>query len=396
MQRTELAALLNAGIAAVQAGDLAHGRELLLRVVEADERVEPAWLWLSAALEQPADQLLALENVLALNPNNTRARFGVLALRRRLGLPETPALAAPGPPSATPASTARPSTPEAAQPPLRSAALAVDPAQHSEPGAEDDPDQCVYCGRAVAPEANRCPHCGRALLTSGAWRAGGYQYLLLIMVGLQLQGGLLQGIVAYLWDNYPSSLDFLPWEALLAHNPLLPAVVRMFGWAVVLMMLLWDSLAAYRWAAVLALVDLAWAGAGWGISWLAREIAAVNAVLAGGIVLVGFSAVISQAQARRRLHVAVDRGIHSGLMLHQRAERYARRGMWALAAVHWQRAIARQPREPLYYKALGKAQARLGRRGAALRSFQSGAEVAPGDGDFARLIVAVKADDHER
>lgn len=396
MQATELAALLNAGIAAVQAGDLARGRELLLRVVEADERVEPAWLWLSAALERPADQLLALENVLALNPSNTRARFGVLALRQQLGLPEAPGLAAPGPHSALPASTSRPATLEATQPPIRPTALAADPAQPGQPDAEDDPYQCAYCGRAAAPEASRCAHCGRALLTSGAWRAGGYQYLLLIMVGLQLQASLVQGIAAYLWVNYPSSLDFLPWEAVLAHNPLLPAVARMVAWAVVLTMLLWDSLAAYRWSAVLALVDLAWAGAGWGMSWLAREIAAVNAVLAGGIVLVGFSAAISQAQARRRLHVTVDRGLSSGLMLHQRAERYARRGMWALAAVHWQRAITRQPREPLYYKALGKAQARLGRRGAALRSFQSGAEVAPGDGDFARLIAVVRADGHER
>jgi Flp pilus assembly protein TadD len=49
------------------------------------------------------------------------------------------------------------------------------------------------------------------------------------------------------------------------------------------------------------------------------------------------------------------------------------------------------PSEPIYYKALGKANARLGRYAEAVRAFKSGAEVAPSDREFNRLIEMVRA-----
>jgi len=73
MTPAETQAKLRAGIQALRAGDRARGRRLLLEVVAADERIEPAWLWLSAALDDPADQIMALENALALNPDNAPA-----------------------------------------------------------------------------------------------------------------------------------------------------------------------------------------------------------------------------------------------------------------------------------------------------------------------------------
>ena len=57
MESSELRRLLNEGIQAVKAGDRLLARGLLLRVVEADERSEPAWLWLSAVLDDPGDRL---------------------------------------------------------------------------------------------------------------------------------------------------------------------------------------------------------------------------------------------------------------------------------------------------------------------------------------------------
>jgi hypothetical protein len=41
-------------------------------VLEADDRNEPAWLWLSAALDKPGDQLMARGRVLAINPRSPR------------------------------------------------------------------------------------------------------------------------------------------------------------------------------------------------------------------------------------------------------------------------------------------------------------------------------------
>src|ERR671922_73586 len=92
----ELRRLLREGIQAIQAGDRARGRDLLLRVVEADERVEPAWLWLSAARDDPAEQLVALENVLALNPRHPQALAGVRSLRQKLGFAGGSVGAVPG------------------------------------------------------------------------------------------------------------------------------------------------------------------------------------------------------------------------------------------------------------------------------------------------------------
>jgi thioredoxin-like negative regulator of GroEL len=76
----QLAELLYEGAVALQQGDKQRGLELLMQVVEADETIEEAWLWLSGAVDDPGDQRTALENVLALNPNNQHARYGLQLL----------------------------------------------------------------------------------------------------------------------------------------------------------------------------------------------------------------------------------------------------------------------------------------------------------------------------
>jgi hypothetical protein len=49
------------------------------------------------------------------------------------------------------------------------------------------------------------------------------------------------------------------------------------------------------------------------------------------------------------------------------------------------------PKEPLFYKALGMAQARLDRYAKALATLEAGLHRAPQDGEFGKLIEAVKA-----
>src|SRR5512137_619274 len=104
MDQAHIQQLLNDGIQAVQRGDRSQGRQLLLQVVAADETSEPAWLWLSRVVDDPADQLVALENALTLNPANAAAREGAQALRERLGLipPAPPLPPAEEPPAALP------------------------------------------------------------------------------------------------------------------------------------------------------------------------------------------------------------------------------------------------------------------------------------------------------
>jgi hypothetical protein len=73
--------LLYDGVMALGAGNRARAQQLLLRVIELDERHELGWLWLSGAVDDPADQQVALENVLAINPSNEAAQRGLEQLR---------------------------------------------------------------------------------------------------------------------------------------------------------------------------------------------------------------------------------------------------------------------------------------------------------------------------
>lgn len=81
----ELARLLYEGALAVTEGRLDEGRELLMQVIERDESNELAWLWLSGAVKNSADQQIALENVLTLNPNNEYAKDGLGWLKQHVG-----------------------------------------------------------------------------------------------------------------------------------------------------------------------------------------------------------------------------------------------------------------------------------------------------------------------
>lgn len=386
MEPGELQAKLKAGIAAIRQGDRAHGRTLLLEVVEADERNEPAWLWLSAAVDDPADQLVALENVLALNPQHTQAQAGAQALRAKLGLAEAPptaASAAPPTPLHDQAADFLAPTPPAPPAPLPPIALiAANP--------EDDPYQCAYCGRATDPDTTRCPHCRRGLLGSGQWRAGGHLYTVLIIVGLQTQSAVMQAAGVYGYENFPRFASLLPGGDIWAANLVVPAVARAALWALIVLFLLGDSRYSFQAALAVSAADLAWTATGYLMGEVGQLLAAVNAALSAGIGLLAFAAVLSELQSRVRLRVVPDKNLTAADDFHRHAAAYARQGKWALAALHWRRAIALRPRDPDFYKLLGHANARLGRTEGALQAWSSGAAIAPHDPDFQRLITRLR------
>ena len=95
---TEAARLLQEGIAAFKAGRKVEARQLLTRATELDERNENAWLWLSAVVDSLENQQICLENVLALNPNNTRALKGLEAVTKKLARQQQSQAAKPAPP----------------------------------------------------------------------------------------------------------------------------------------------------------------------------------------------------------------------------------------------------------------------------------------------------------
>jgi tetratricopeptide (TPR) repeat protein len=254
---------------------------------------------------------------------------------------------------------------------------------------DEDPYQCAYCGRPTAPDDTRCPHCGRSLLAAGLWYGGTYLYVTLVLTGILFQTALVEALAVFLRDSFPTTLRIVPFASLLTMNQVAPAITRVLLWMLVLFVLLDEASFAYRVALAVAVADLVWTGIGYGLGWLSPVIAGLNGGLAGVFGLMALSAVVSQAQSKVRLKVVPARNVAGAIALDRQAQAYARKGQWALAALHWQRAISRAPRDPKFYKSLGKAQVRLRRYPQAAQTFHYGAELDPADREFTRLIEAL-------
>ncbi len=174
----EIALVLREGIAAAKAGDKERARRLLLEVTERDERNEEAWLWLSGVVDDPEEVRICLENVLAINPANERARQGLAWVQKRLAQrPSAP----PPPPPPPPVPSPLPIEERVAAPPIpRPVPEEERPAAGRVPcpacGALnfDFATECVRCGfpfAIVCPSCNElvptetgfCPRCGKEL-----------------------------------------------------------------------------------------------------------------------------------------------------------------------------------------------------------------------------------------
>jgi hypothetical protein len=71
---------VNEAIAAIKAGDKGRGRDLLMEVLRTDKGNERAWLWLSAAVDGDDQIRFCLEQAVAINPANEKAKQGLARL----------------------------------------------------------------------------------------------------------------------------------------------------------------------------------------------------------------------------------------------------------------------------------------------------------------------------
>src|SRR4028119_1400257 len=69
----DVAEMLQSGIKKAKEGNREEARQLLLRVTDAEPKNETAWLWLASISEYPEELLVFLQNILNINPNNSRA-----------------------------------------------------------------------------------------------------------------------------------------------------------------------------------------------------------------------------------------------------------------------------------------------------------------------------------
>jgi hypothetical protein len=89
--------MLNRAIVAAKAGRKVEARQLLEAVLDADERNEWAWLWLSGVVDSDEERTICLENVLSINPDNQAARRGLAMLQAAASASVIKPLPAPGP-----------------------------------------------------------------------------------------------------------------------------------------------------------------------------------------------------------------------------------------------------------------------------------------------------------
>jgi hypothetical protein len=80
MDTAESETLLKQAMAAVNAGELTHGRASLEKILESDPQNEWAWIWLSGCVGDPIQRRICLQQALKANPENQAALDGMKVL----------------------------------------------------------------------------------------------------------------------------------------------------------------------------------------------------------------------------------------------------------------------------------------------------------------------------
>jgi tetratricopeptide (TPR) repeat protein len=72
---------MKAGITAIQAGEISRGKQLLTKVIQADDSQLEAWWWLGQVSESSEDKIICYENILTLDPDHAGAHLALQALK---------------------------------------------------------------------------------------------------------------------------------------------------------------------------------------------------------------------------------------------------------------------------------------------------------------------------
>jgi tetratricopeptide (TPR) repeat protein len=405
--------LLEQGISAALTGRRDEARALLAQVVEADDRNEQAWLWLSGLVEESEEIRTCLENVLHLNPDNVKAQQGLAWLEQRHGArPVADVAILDAPPVARLDAPVAISAPAAVSPAdARSAAPDLSP-------AVDHP--CLYCGALNALENRSCAKCRNSLMIRSVAREKRSAPLTIIGI-LWILGGVLQALGGLASTGFGmfafSTLQAQTQRASKASIPfpthlLLPLAVglvvggisiaigrgllRRERWAYIVLlvltalnivasvaMFLLGALSARGLAQLLSDPRLTPAGA----ENLGRTTGPILVILFAVlgfqllyVLLVGLS--YRDFWGRLvRFQPALDDGDHrehynSGVI-------YKNRSMWYMAAQEWEVADKMKPRDASYMHALGLAYAQLKRFDQSRAMLELALQVAPAD---ARIV----------
>jgi tetratricopeptide (TPR) repeat protein len=406
---------LREGIAAAKAGQREHARDLLMRVVEQDEENLAAWLWLSGVVDGLDDKEVCLENALELDPGNDAARKGLAWVRRQKGT-QPPPLPPPAPspqPSPDAGRGSPPSTKRTAS--MAAAVLSGEFEQrYSIPKSElapasvdnefDNEYLCPYCARPTRLEDNKCRSCGGRLWVK-IWQRPARSCLFRFIWAMQAVNAVWYGLAFLVFLVLFLAAPPAGTRAGAA-SPLPPAMYRLLPiWTVYYLAMCIYSVVVFiglfaRWMAIFYLYVintlLTWGTAiamlVLGISQGSPGVITFGAgVLLIALVQTGITFALEQdfAHDKRRILLRMDSDAIGAIALLDSGRRYAKHGMWALAAIHLQRAVQMMPGELDYHLLLAGVYINLKRYQLADKILTQARQISPYDTQIERLAAIV-------
>jgi len=412
--------LLREGVAAAKSGQRERARDLLMHVVDQDEQNVLAWLWLSGVVDSLEDREICLENVLALDPDNAAARRGLRWVREQKNLQALP-----------PAETVSSADAVPESPVLARARTFVSPAAamlhedfaRQQPLSQPEPEPppsivrdefdneylCPYCATPTEPDDRKCRACGGKLWISfrkqeerstWLWIALSLQAintlpsavvsLVLASILFGSEGGeLFVEVYAGLFGLSSATIE--TW----LHAALVVALLFfLFSLAVLIGLYVRWKPAFYLYLinAVLGLIRV--------IVDVVRFLSSPESALFGGssygcsgltlLVTLGMLWLAFQIKddfpfERRRIVLHVDRGSGSSTDFMIKGDFYAKRKMWAMAAIHLRRAVALTPNQLDCRMALAVAYTNLKRYDLAAQSLAEARRISPGNARVEKL-----------
>jgi tetratricopeptide (TPR) repeat protein len=375
--------LLHQGIAAARSGQKETARRLLTQVVEQDENNVAAWLWLSGVADSLDDREVCLENVLTLDPKHQVARKGLEQIWAQKGTSATRApmtlraAVSEAKPvwSAAPAAQSRREDRSRTSP---SAATSLDVAS-SPPSLDLETNSCPYCAAPTKSEDEHCRACHRGLVHT-VYKRESPSMLYWIWIGLWAINVLLTAIACLAmavaaWAPASTSLQYLSPDQAATYFYTL-AGMGIFQ-LTLLVMVLRRSQSLYLFLLVSAAIPF--------MLVLVLSVMSFNFLFCFLLAIYGLPVAILLRLGkdfegeRRRLLCVADEDISSHSAFYARGQVYARKKMWALAAVHFRRAVGNAPGYAAYHMVLATAYAKLKRYQRALEAVREAKRIAPSD-----------------
>lgn len=424
--------MLEQAIGAARAGQRPTARGLLGAILADDPTDVQAWLWLSGVVDQPAEQVQALERVLALDPSNARATYGLQWMHEHhpeIWLPPPAPIPPPTPLEERQPPTNMPSIPDvevdtqegfdgselvsgeatAVEAHGSTERFAVPPVTVTLSALEEEL-RCPYCGIPARADEVECPGCHRSLIVPEERRPGWrILRLLLGLLSLLVAVAAVGGSI-WLLQSGPQAAG-LPLEIVSAAGLALLGLallgfVAMLGmlrrWRGIYILDLVLTLAAIAGLAVLlaAGLNLIPSVLVLPVVFSASDMFYFSTVLGAGLALLVLRLVLLLGARReffpRRGRVRLPAHKLTGSEHFRIGGRYCDRGWYWAAARELERAVADEPHKLKYRRLLAEAYGKIGDLVRARDELRASVNLNPDTSPTARAGALAKEAQRER